>query len=123
MKRPSERLLYGDKRTDGTTPFWRMTTLWASARDAPVVEVEIENLGVLDEILWFGGPRDVRPTVRNVADRAADILRADLSYPVIMTRAGIVLDGAHRIAKAYLEGTPRIMAKVIDAWPEPDGTV
>lgn len=83
----------------------------------------LENLNLLDEVVWFGGPKDVRPTVRKVAERARDIFAADLNYPIIMTAKGEVLDGAHRIARAYLEGKQTIPAVVIDAWPEPDGFV
>jgi len=122
MKPPSERLLYGEAGPDGKAPFWRMQTLWDAARGAPIIEVDIAALGVLDEVVWFGGPKDVRPTVRTVAERAADIYRADLSFPIIMTRDGVVLDGAHRIARAYLEGKTHLSAAVLDACPPPDGT-
>ncbi|HRD77402.1 MAG TPA: hypothetical protein PK264_15960 [Hyphomicrobiaceae bacterium] len=121
MKAPGERILYGEPQTDGSTPFWRMPTLWAAAAGAPIEEREISSLGVLDEVVWFGGPKDVRPTVRKVAERASDIMRADLNFPIIMTRGGDILDGAHRIARAYLEGKTHIRASVIDDWPPPDG--
>jgi hypothetical protein len=58
-----------------------------------------------------------------VAERARDIFGADLSYPIIMTKAGDVLDGAHRIAKAYLQGERTITAVVIEDYPPPDGMV
>jgi len=40
-----------------------------------------------------------------------------------MTKGGDVLDGAHRIAKAYLQGERTIAAVVIDDYPPPDGVV
>jgi hypothetical protein len=104
-------------------PFWRMTTIWAIADGQPSTRVAIAELNILDEVVWFGGPKNVRPTVRSVAKRASDIFDADLDYPVIMTRSGDVLDGAHRIAKAYLTGLEVIPAVVIDDWPAPDGTI
>src|SRR6266581_2946739 len=55
--------------------------------------------------------------------RARDIFSADLGYPIIMTRSGDVLDGAHRVAKAYLQGERTIAAVVIDDYPPPDGVV
>ena len=123
MTKPADRVLYGDPSPEGTTPFWRMTTIWAAAAGKPGVAVELDRLGVLDAVVWFGGPRDVRPTVRRVAEHARDIASADLSYPIIMTRAGEVLDGAHRIARAYLEGARTITAIVLEDWPPPDGYV
>ena len=103
MKRPEERILYGEKRSDGSTPFWRMPTIWAMAEGKPSTLVSIESLNILDEVVWFGGPKNVQPTVRRIARHARDILDADLSYPIIMTRSGDVLDGAHRNREGLLE--------------------
>jgi hypothetical protein len=123
MKKPEERILYGERRPDGSTPFWRMPTIWAMAEGRPATLVAIEDLNILDEVVWFGGPKNVQPTVRRIAQHARDILDANLSYPIIKTRSGDVLDGAHRIAKAYLSGQQVISAVVLDHWPAPDGTI
>ena len=123
MTKPAERVLYGAPRPDGSIPFWRTSTLWAAAQGKHQVSIPLEDLNILDDIVWFGGPKDVRPTVRKVAERARDIFAADLNYPIIMTAKGEVLDGAHRIARAYLQGKQTIPAVVIDEWPEPDGFV
>ena len=123
MTKPADRLLYGHARPDGSVPFWRMPTLWAAAEGKPSVSVPIASLDILDAVVWFGGPKNVEPTVRRIAERARDIFSADLSYPIIMTRAGEVLDGTHRIAKAYLEGRDHLLAIIIDDWPAPDGVV
>jgi hypothetical protein len=104
MSKPAERILYGDKRPDGRTPYWRMPTLWVAAAGKPIVSLAIEDLGILDAVVWFGGPGNVEPTVRRVAERARDILAADLSCPIITTRSGDVLDGAHRIARPTSKG-------------------
>jgi hypothetical protein len=123
MTKPAERILYAAPRPDGSTPFWRMPTIWAAAEGEPRVSLAIEGLGILDAVVWFGGPDNVEPTVRRIAERVRDICAADLSFPIITTRGGDVLDGAHRIAKAYLEGRTSIAAVVIDDWPPPDGVV
>lgn len=123
MTKPADRTLYGEPRPDGRTPYWMMPTLWAAAQNKPQVSVAIADLDLLDAVVWFGGPHDVRPTVRRVAERARDIFSADLSFPIIMTKSGDVLDGAHRLARAYLEGRPTIMAVVLDDYPPPDGLV
>src|SRR5215475_3026343 len=123
MTKPADRLLYAEPRPDGRTPYWTMPTIWAAAEGKPTVTVAIEDLGILDAVVWFGGPKNVEPTVRRVAERARDIFEADLGYPIIMTRSGDVLDGAHRIAKAYLQGERTISAVVIDDYPPPDGVL
>jgi hypothetical protein len=121
MTKPADRLLYAEPRPDGRTPYWTMRTLWAAAEGKPPVTVAIEDLNILDEVVWFGGPKDVKPSIRRVAERARDIFSADLGYPII--RSGDVVDGAHRIAKAYLQGERTIAAVVIDDYPPPDGLV
>lgn len=123
MTGAAERILYGSPRPDGSVPFWRMPTIWATADGKAQTIVRLDDLNILDEVVWFGGPKDVRPTVRRVAERARDILAADLSYPIIMTAQGEILDGAHRIARAYLQGLHTLPAVVVDDWPEPDGFV
>ena len=123
MTKPADRLLYAEPRPDGRIPYWNMRTIWAAAEGQPVVTVAIADLDILDAVVWFGGPKNVEPTVRRVAERAHDIFSADLGYPIIMTKSGDVLDGAHRIAKAYLQGERTISAVVIDDYPPPDGVV
>ncbi len=123
MRAPADRVLYGAPLPDGSTPFWRMRTLWAAAVGKPVTTVELNVLNILDDIVWFGGPDNVQPTVRLVAEHAQAILSADLSYPIITTRSGEGLDGAHRIANAYLQGLGHIAAVVLEDWPPADGVV
>jgi hypothetical protein len=100
-----------------------MQTLWAAADGRSETILELSSLDVLDDVVWFGGPNNVEPTVRLVAEHAQAILNADLTYPIIATRSGEVLDGAHRIAKAYLQGLTHVAAVVIEDWPPPDGFV
>jgi hypothetical protein len=117
MTKPAYRFLYAEPRPDSRTPYWTMRTIWAAAEGKPVVTVAIENLNILDAVVRFGGPKNVEPTIRTVVERAHDVFSADLGYPIIMTRSGDVLDGAHRIAKAYLQGERTISAVVIDDYP------
>jgi hypothetical protein len=126
MTAPAERILYSGTRPDGRTPYWRMPTIWAAAAGKPQTSLAIDDhriLDILDAVVWFGGPKNVEPTVRRVAEHARDILAADMSYPIIMTASGEILDGAHRIARAHLDGARSIAAVVIDDWPPPDGFV
>ena len=45
---------------------------------------------------------------------------ADLSYPIILSADGSVMDGMHRIIKATLAGQDEIVAVQFDEDPEPD---
>jgi len=46
--------------------------------------------------------------------------QADLSYPIILSADGAVMDGRHRVVKAVREGRSEIEAVQFDADPKPD---
>jgi hypothetical protein len=45
---------------------------------------------------------------------------ADLSFPIILSASGAVMDGMHRIVKASLQNKDSIEAVQFDDDPEPD---
>jgi hypothetical protein len=90
--------------------FWRMHQLWELAEGLPVKKVRLKELDGFDEVRWFGGPRNIQPTCRAIAEHAWDIFAADLSYPIILSPAGEVLDGWHRICRALVEGIEELDA-------------
>lgn len=48
------------------------------------------------------------------------IQEADMSFPIILSSDGRVMDGRHRVAKAMLEGHETIEAVKFSQDPEPD---
>lgn len=48
------------------------------------------------------------------------IKEADLTYPIILSPEGRVMDGMHRVARALLQGQTHIMSIRLHAMPEPD---
>jgi hypothetical protein len=108
--RAASRRACEDPAPDGSMRFWRMHQLWELAEALPVKKVRLSELEGFDEVRWFGGPRNIRPTPRAIAEHARDIYESDLSYPIILSPTGEVLDGWHRICKAYLEGVEELDA-------------
>ena len=98
---------------------WDVDRLIELTADSPRVEVPLEEIRELDEPFWFGGDGDVA-TCRAVADHARLIAETDLRYPIILGADGRVMDGMHRVAKAYLEGRRSISAVRLTSDPEPD---
>ena len=47
----------------------------------------------------------------------------NLDYPVILDDEGVICDGWHRVAKAYLEGRPTVKAIRLLEMPDPSGKV
>lgn len=91
--------------------------LWELVVGLPVEAVPIESIREFDEDCWFGG-RAV--TCRMVARHAELIQKADLRYPVILSADGRLMDGGHRIAKAWLSGATTVDAVRFVVDPEPD---
>jgi hypothetical protein len=97
---------------------WFSERLWELARDLPVKDVAIEGLPEFDQNCWFGDANP--PTCREVAHHAKRINDADLAYPIILSSEGYLMDGGHRIAKAWLLGMQEINAVQFSVDPEPD---
>lgn len=108
--------------TRGTGPgrlVWDVARLLRLSADLPRRAVPLEEIRELDETYWFGDEGD-RPTCRAVAEHARLALAADLRYPIILSSDGRVMDGMHRVVKAYLEGRPTVVAVQFAQTPRPD---
>lgn len=113
------RKQYHARSSDRGLLVWDVDRLVALAAEMPMHEVPLTAIRELDEAYWFGAEGD-RPTCRAVADHARLIAEADLRYPIILCAAGRVMDGMHRVVKAYLEGRASVRAVRFAETPEPD---
>lgn len=102
----------------GGRGLWWTERLWALAADLPVKQVPISEIEEFDLDCWFQGKHT--PSCRAVAEHARRILQADLSYPVILAADGGLMDGAHRISKAWIEGRTQLGAVQFPVTPDPD---
>jgi hypothetical protein len=96
--------------------FWT-DRLWELARSLPIHWVLIDDIAEFDQDCWFHGQA---PTCRQVAEHARRIQAADLSFPVLLTPDGALMDGGHRISKAWLLGHTSVPAVRFRVDPEPD---
>lgn len=97
---------------------WDVDRLVALTKDLPTIQVRLSAIGELDEPYWYDGGD--APTCRNIAEHARLINEADLSFPIILSSDGRVMDGMHRVAKAAMEGRTGLLAKQFIRDPEPD---
>jgi hypothetical protein len=97
---------------------WHTERLWRLARNLPVKIVPLESIAEFDQNCWFDS--DAPPTCRSVTAHAKRIYDADLSYPIILSADGLLMDGGHRIGKAWLLGLTEIRAVQFEIDPEPD---
>jgi hypothetical protein len=114
-----------DEKHSRTVPggrgYWRTQHLWALAADLPVIKVSIADVAEFEVDCWFQGRHT--PSVRAVAEHARRIFNAELSYPVILNAEGQLMDGAHRLARAWMEGRTEIDAVRFPVTPDPDWVV
>jgi hypothetical protein len=96
--------------------FWYTERLWQLAEGLPVFTIAIDAIPEFDQNCWFRDP----PTCREVAEHARQIMDADLDFPVIFSADGRLMDGGHRIAKAWLLGHTEIKVQRFDRTPEPE---
>ena len=97
---------------------WFVERLWHVARTLPVRQIAIDQIAEFDQNCWFGPT--ALPTCRVVAQHARRIFEADLRYPIILSAEGYLMDGGHRIAKAYLLQIRAVRAVQFQCNPEPD---
>ena len=96
--------------------FWYTERLWRLAEGLPVFSVPIDSIPEFDQNCWFTTP----PTCREVAEHARRIMAADLSFPIILSADGRLMDGGHRLARAWLEGREEVPARRFEQDPDPD---
>jgi hypothetical protein len=97
---------------------WHVDRLWEAARELPVQQLPVAELErCLDEACWFAP--DQPPTPRAVAQHAKRIYDADLSLPIILSAEGWLMDGVHRLAKAWVLGLTEIQAVRFTENPPP----
>jgi hypothetical protein len=96
---------------------WDVDRLTQLASSLPRKRIPLSQIRELDEV-WFGD--DERPTWRAMLEHIRLIDEADLSFPIMLSRRGTVMDGMHRVAKAVRQGRQEIDAVQFDEDPEPD---
>jgi hypothetical protein len=83
----------------------------------PRKHIPLTEIRELDEV-WSGD--DESRTWRTMLEHLKLIDEADLSFPIILSSSGAVMDGMHRVAKAAWQGRAEIEAVQFEEDPEPD---
>ena len=101
--------------------YWRVEELIEACRDLPVRQMLVSDL--LPLILngsWFGP--DEKVTIGKVLSHVRRLLGVDLSFPVILSADGRVMDGSHRIVAASVKGTETVNVVQFNQDPMPGYT-
>jgi hypothetical protein len=97
---------------------WDVDRLISLSVGLPVIEVPLESIHEIDSVYWYD--HGYRPTVRSVAEHARLIAEVDVSWPILLSHDGLVMDGMHRVARALLDGAATIRAVQFESAIEPD---
>jgi hypothetical protein len=97
----------------GGRALWHTERLWQLSEGLPVRQVPLNEIVEFDEDCWFQARH--APTCRAIADHARRIRDADMTYPVILSADGRLMDGGHRIGRASRIGPQR--GYVVDGSP------
>ena len=97
---------------------WDVDRLVALSRDFPVLQVPLSDIRELGEP--FSAEFDKPSTWRCIVEHIQLIDTADLSFPIILSSEGRVMDGMHRVIKALLADHTTIDAVRFTTDPDPD---
>lgn len=108
---------------------WDEKKVWAL--EVPVTELDIEMLTWHFDIpfLWDGGgvynlePRKVIENPEKYKEEYERTMSADLQHPIdVMENRGrlLILDGLHRLMKAFIQGQKKVHARIISRNRIPD---
>lgn len=91
---------------------WHLDEVWELAARLPVFDKRLSELSSsLDEVAWYGDEYHYgRLTVRQVAEHAQRISAAGFDRPIILSCEGWLMDGFHRLARAYIDGRETVPA-------------
>ena len=113
------RTQYHFRPSDRGLCAWNVERLVELSRDLPRERVPLSAIRELDEPFWCGAEGQ-KLTCRQVVEHARLMQECDLSYPIILSSDGRVMDGMHRVSNALLEGRSEIEAVRFAEDPEPD---
>lgn len=113
------RKQYHSKIIEGRRLIWDVDNLITKSKNQTIIEIELSEIKELGQNYWYQGESD-SPTCKSIAEHMKLVKECDLNFPIILAANGSVMDGMHRVCKAYLNGQELIKAVKFDATPEPD---
>lgn len=99
---------------------WDVDRLIKLTKNSEVKQISLDSIKEIDENHWFSN--DEAHTCRAIFEHAKLIQEANLNYPIILSENARVMDGMHRVGKAFIQGQDTIDAVQFKEDPEPDFT-
>ena len=90
---------------------WSVTRLIELSKDLKVMEIPLDHMYTGNEYQCM--------KLSEMVSHIKSVNNADLSYPIILSADGDIMDGRHRLMKALLEGAETIKSVRFDETPYP----
>ena len=113
------RKQYHFKKVSSDVYIWDVDKLIELSKSLPVEYLELSKIKELNENFWYQYPEDV-PTCKSICSHFILMQETNLNYPIILNEDGSVMDGMHRVCKAYILKEDKIKVKIFKKMPEPD---
>ncbi len=113
------RKQYHFRRSGEDMLIWDVDRLITMSEKIETTKLHLDQIKSIDENYWFQNDDDI-PSVREIVGHLNLMEKSDLSYPILITKDGRVIDGMHRVLKALIQKEKHIKAKVFNELPEPD---
>ena len=97
---------------------WDVDKLVEKSKELQVIEVELATIKELEQNYWYQD--NTKPTCNSIIEHIKLINEASLAYPIILSAENFVMDGMHRVCKAFLENHRTIKAVKLPKTPTPD---
>lgn len=97
--------------------FWNIETLWKAAGSLDSTEQSLDELPWREDGCFILGDP---PTWGAFADHCLRVSDAEFRHPIILSPTGDVMDGMHRIVRAFLERRSTLPAVKLAELPPPD---
>ena len=100
---------------------WDIAILIALSKNFEVKTIALTDIQEFDENWWFSD-LDNKPTCRAITEHFKLVEACDLSYPIILSSDGRLMDGMHRVCKAHLKSRKTIQMVQFKIDPDPTYT-
>ena len=115
MKKRSQ---YYSTRRGNVRQVYLVARLWELAANLPVKKIPLDEIQTKRNV-WF---HRTKPHLANFIKHAKRVEKAKLKYPIILNSKGHIMDGHHRVVKAFLKKRETIKAVQFEVDPSPDFT-
>lgn len=100
--------------SNGEGRLWSVRRLHEAAEGMEASWRDVDSFSEWKEAVWG------RVTLQDFCDHWRRVEDADLTYPILLTPDGWIMDGCHRLVRAKMLGHKRIQVIQFTELPEPD---